>query len=268
MVINRVIIFIFFSLAIIFPIDSDGDGYSDKLELELGTDPDNIESRYYYGYWPFNMNKDSIKGSEIPIHCPFDISCGCESNKDCINQNCKRSVKGAYYCTPKPGDTFPRFIAVDQYGESVDIYDFSMQGKIIAIEFGASWCGPCRDLSNWLSTGDNSTIANNRWWKKEYEIIKEKIDKGQIIFITILFQDDLRNNAGYDTVTDWHEKYPNHKIPVLADEYADIHQWIKPTGYPCINLLDENMRLLNFTSRGLSEAFDMLSGLKPIPKLD
>ena len=74
MVINRVIIFIFFSLSIIFSIDSDRDGYSDKLELELGTDPDNIESRYYYGYWPFNMNKDSIKGSEIPIHCPFDIN--------------------------------------------------------------------------------------------------------------------------------------------------------------------------------------------------
>ena len=30
-----------------------------------------------------------------------------------------------YYCTPKIGDTFPRFYGVDQYGETVDLYDFS-----------------------------------------------------------------------------------------------------------------------------------------------
>ena len=265
---NRVIIYTFLSITAIFCIDTDGDGYSDKLELDIGTDPYSIDSRYYYGYWPFNPNKDIIEGPEIPINCPFNISCECKSNNDCINENCKKSVRGSYYCTPKPGDVFPRFIAVDQYGESVDIYDFSMQGKIIVIEFGAAWCSPCKDLSNWLSSGDHSIISNNRWWKKEYEIIKEKIDKDQIIFITILFQDDSRDNASYDTVLDWHTKYPNHKIPILADEYADIHKWIKPTGYPCVNILDENMRLLNFTGRGLSDAFDILSGLKPMPSID
>ena len=34
----------------------------------------------------------------------------------------------------------------------------------------------------------------------------------------------------------------------------DIHQWMKPTGYPCINLIDENMNLLTFTGRGLNAA--------------
>tara|TARA_Y100000588_G_scaffold375442_1_gene451818 strand:+ start:1768 stop:2574 length:807 start_codon:yes stop_codon:yes gene_type:complete len=266
--IKRVIFFTFFSISIIFSIDSDGDGYSDQLELTIGTDPQNAQDRYYYGYWPFNLNKDKIKGAEIPINCPSNISCECTSNDDCLNSNCQKTIRGGYYCIPKPGDTFPHFIAVDQYGEFVDIYDFSMQGKIIVVEFGAAWCSPCHDLSNWLSTGDNSAIINNRWWKKEYEIIREKINKDEIIFITILFQDESKDNASYTTVMNWHTKYPNSKIPILADEYADIHKWIKPTGYPCINILDENMRLINFTTRGLTEAFDILSGLKTMPKID
>ena len=252
-------------ISVCFCTDTDGDGDSDKLELEIGTDPNNKEDRYYYGSWPYNPDKDRIEGDNFPIICPSSISCDCESNEDCVNNNCQRSARGDWHCTPKPGDLFPHFIAVDQYGEFVDIYDFSMQGKIIAIEFGAAWCSPCRELSSWLSSGDNA-VTNNRWWKDEYAIIKQKIDRGEIYFITILFQDHLRDVAGYETVEDWHRQYPNNMVPVLADEYADIHQWIKPTGYPCVNLLDENMRLVNFTGRGIGEAFDILSGIKPIPK--
>ena len=72
----------------------------------------------------------------------------------------------------------------------------------------------------------------------------------------------MREPANYETVSDWHEKYPNNKIAILADEYKDIHQWMKPTGYPCINLVDENMNLLTFTGRGLNAAFDILSSVK------
>jgi thiol-disulfide isomerase/thioredoxin len=265
----KIIISILLYTAIIFSIDTDGDGYSDQLELNMGTDPNNKENRYYYGYWPFNIDKEAIDGANIPVDCSSseikNISCECMADIDCINNNCQKSIRGGSYCTPQPGDTFPHFIAVDQYGESVDIYDFSMQGKIIVLEFGSAWCAPCQQLSSWLSSGDNS-VTRNQWWKKEYQIIREKVNKGEIIFITILFQDQLKDNASYDTVINWHEKYPNDKIPILADEYADIHQWIKPTGYPCVNLLDENMRLINFTGRGLTQAFNILSGLEPVPK--
>ena len=255
-------ILFFIMVSTIFSIDLDK-----KIEANLNDNQD----RYYYGYWPFNINKEVINGANIPIDCSSNdtknISCECQEDSDCINNNCQRSVKGGSYCTPHPGDTFPHFIAVDQYGESVDIYDFSMQGKIIALEFGAAWCSPCQDLSSWLSNG-NDAVTKNPWWKEEYQIIRERVNKGEIIFITILFQNEIRENASYSTAMDWHDKYPNAKIPILADEYADIHQWIKPTGYPCINLLDEHMKLITFTGRGLTQAFNILSGLESIPILD
>ena len=245
-----------------FSLDSDGDGYSDKDEVTIGTNPNDPGDRYYLGSWPYNPNKDKMEGIEFPVQCPQNISCECETNDDCVNQNCKRSARGDYYCTPQPGDMFPRLIAVDQYGEFVDLYDFAMQGKQILIEFGAAWCSPCQGLSNWLSTGDDSGLKNNRWWKDDYSIIYEKIKNDEILFITILFEDELREPAGYRTSFDWHQKYPNDKIVVLADEYKDIHQWMKPTGYPCINLVDENMKLVSFTGRGLREAFDIVSNPK------
>ena len=247
-------------------IDTDGDGYSDHVEIQVGTDPNDKTDRYYYGSWPYNPNKDKIQGASIPTTCPNNISCECVENSDCINQNCQKGLRGGFYCAPKPGDTFPNLIAVDQYGEFVDIYDFALQGKIIALEFGAAWCSPCNDLALWLSTGDEK-ITSNRWWKKEYSIIKDKVDKGEIIFITILFETERKDNMDYQAVESWHEKYPHDKIPVLADEYKDIHQWMKPTGYPCVNLLDENMKFINFTGRGLTESFDILSGLKSMSEL-
>ena len=255
-------ILFFIMVSTIFSIDLDK-----KIETNLNDNQD----RYYYGYWPFNINKEVINGANIPIDCSSNdtknISCECQEDTDCMNNNCQRGLKGGSYCTPQPGDTFPHFIAVDQHGESVDIYDFSMQGKIIALEFGAAWCSPCQHLSSWLSNGDDA-VTKNPWWREEYQIIRERVNKGEIIFITILFQNEIRENASYSTVMDWHDKYPNAKIPILADEYADIHQWIKPTGYPCINLLDEHMKLITFTGRGLTQAFNILSGLESIPILD
>ena len=37
-----------------------------------------------------------------------------------------------------------------------------------------------------------------------------------------------------------------------------LHKWIKPSGIPAVTLLDENMKIVNFASRGLNTSFDRL----------
>ena len=85
----KILILIVLSFAVC--IDSDGDGYSDKDEAIIGTDPNDKGDRYYLGSWPYNSNKDNIEGIEFPISCPNNISCGCETNNECVNQNCKKT---------------------------------------------------------------------------------------------------------------------------------------------------------------------------------
>jgi hypothetical protein len=82
------------------------------------------------------------------------------------------------------------------------------------------------------------------------------IDNGEIILINYLFEGkERKTTATPNDVVAWYSKYPDSKIPVLADEYRFMHSWVKPTGLPCIFLVDENMRLINYTNRGLNDAF-------------
>ena len=87
---------------------------------------------------------------------------------------------------------------------------------------------------------------------------------GLIMLIGILFNQEVQTPAyiyavGWsvnpDDVASGYKKYPDPHVPVLADEYRFLHTWVKPTGLPCIFLVDENMRLINYTNRGLTDAF-------------
>ena len=251
-----------FSLLLCSNIDTDGDGYSDSDELKFGSDPNDKKDGIYQGGWPYNSLKDEMKSTELPISCPGDIGCECMVNDDCSNKNCTNVVRSERYCFPKIGDPFPRLITLDQFGEEVDLYDFANQDKLILIEMGAAWCKPCQQLAAWFSYDDDS-ITKLRFWKEEYNLIKEKVQSGEIIFITILYENALHENASFDTIRDWYEKYPDDMIPLFADDYKDLHYWMKPNGLPCINLLNENMELLTYTGRGFTQAFDFaVSALK------
>ena len=208
----------------------------------------------YKGGWPTNSNSDNIHNSNYLSTCPGSIGCECNTNSDCLNQNCISHPKGNY-CAPKKGDIIPRFIAKDQFGENVDLYDFSKQGKMILIELSTAWCNPCKDLSNWITHNDQK-IKTYPWWNDRYLPIRSMINNGDVLMINYLFEGDQRKvNANHSDVESWYNKYPDINIPILLDENRQVHSWVKPTGLPCIFLLDENMRLINFTNRGLTEAF-------------
>ena len=51
---------------------------------------------------------------------------------------------------------------------------------------------------------------------------------------------------------------PKYKIPLLIDETKSLHAWAKPRGIPSITLLNENMEIVYFSTRGLNGAFDKL----------
>jgi len=87
-------------------------------------------------------------------------------------------------------------------------------------------------------------------------MIKELINNNEIFFITILYEDNNRDKVSYQTLYEWFDMYPDSNIPILADSDKLLHSWIKPTGIPAITLLDENMTILSFSSRGINVAFD------------
>jgi thiol-disulfide isomerase/thioredoxin len=149
----------------------------------------------------------------------------------------------------------PRFNAVDQFGENVDLYDFANQGKMILIELSATWCSPCNDLASWLATNDQK-IRGNRWWNDRYLPIRDMIENNEIFLVNFLFEGtERKTTATHDDVVAWYNNYPDPNVPVLTDDNRYLHSWIKPTGLPCIFLVDENMRLINYTNRGLTDAF-------------
>ena len=208
----------------------------------------------YKGGWPVNPRSDEIIDPGFDLPCPGPIGCECKSDIDCDNQNCSAHPKGNY-CIPKVGDLVPQFEAIDQFGESVDLYDFAHKGKMILLEISAGWCSPCNDLASWITTND-LTIRENPWWKDQYFPIRDMIKNGEVQLINIMFEGKVKNTTVIpEDVVQWYKKYPDPHVPILADEYRFLHSWVKPTGLPCIFLIDENMHLINYTNRGLTDAF-------------
>jgi len=222
-------------------LDSDGDGYEDGHEVAEGSDPTDAESKIYTGDWPYNPDKDALGDP-------------------------------GWDTTAAVGAQVPRFTAVDQYGDTVDLYDFAGQGAPVVIDMGTIWCVPCRNLAAYLSTGDMDHLIWEHesaeegdyypWWSAEYEGLAERVASGEILWITVLFSES--ESAGPSTqedCEDWDEDFPNPAIPVLADTELKLHDWIGVTSYPVLNLADENMVLTVHETGGPSTVLRALAEL-------
>ncbi len=225
--------------------------------------PKKIQSNNYYsGGWPINLDKKQLTENfdSANLNCPNGLGCECDENDDCLNNNCNKNQlrRKGNYCSLKQGDLFPQIKLYDQFEEEVDIYDFANKDdKYILIEMGTVWCGPCHSLASWLTWGENE-IKNKPFWNEKYNIIKDLIDNGDIYFITILYEDEFRDDATLETSREWYSTYPKDLIPILSDSNKWLHSVIRPTGIPAISLIGPDMRIINLSDRGLNKSFDLI----------
>jgi len=217
----------------------------------------------YFGDWPVNPNKNEIENPGFGMDCQSDLKsarCNCSTNDDCKSGECFSSPRSGQYCLQGAGTIFPQFKLMDQFGEEVDLYDFAGHGKLIVLEMSTAWCAPCQKLAAWLTDNDLA-VTNHKWWKEEYNIIRDLVNDQKVFFITIQVQDSYKTPSSLESLEDWYNMYPHEQIPLLADSDYGVRDWMRTSGYPTIIVLNDKMEIVQFSLRGWHDSFDLISSM-------
>ena len=206
-------------------VDSDMDGYTDAEEVSVGTDPLDPESAIYTGGWPYSANKDAL--GEPSWIGGIDV-----------------------------GEQFPRLQAYDQHGDLFDLYDMAGHGRYVVVELCGSWNGWCHEVSRWLGGASSSFDS-----VPEYADIPGLLQKGEVYWVTVLDAGDLQEEAA--TAEDqaaWFAQHPVDGIPVLLDEEWQVREYIAPTQWPAMVLLDDQMTVVAY-EQPYTAVWDALLGV-------
>ncbi|RME26911.1 MAG: hypothetical protein D6798_05700 [Deltaproteobacteria bacterium] len=188
--------------------DTDDDGYLDGWEVNEGKDPTDYLSRIYKGFWPYNPDKDSLPGGAWST---FDAD---------------------------EGQILPRSALLDQFGDTVDMFDFNDQGPYLAIDVSAMWCGPCKALAEWMTGGDDLYGFEDYW-----SHVRMAVEDGRLQWITIMSEDRSGAVPDQDDLVDWYLDYEDPKTPILSDEDGHFQDLIR--AYPSMFFFDPNFTLIS-----------------------
>jgi thiol-disulfide isomerase/thioredoxin len=122
---------------------------------------------------------------------------------------------------PSIGDVAPQFQGTTLKGEKFDLADF--QGKVILIDFWASWCGPCRQELPYLIE------LQQKYKNSDFEIIAVNIDDK--ISNAIKFINEISGTISFPIVKDSQQKIPPQfqikgmPSTILVDKKGVIRYW-------------------------------------------
>jgi hypothetical protein len=202
--------------------DSDGDGYEDGAEASAGSDPTDEDDVIYAGGWPFNPNKDEIDGDP--------------------------GTKA------KEGQTFPRYVFEDQYGDDFDLYDLAGHGKITAVDLSGVWCYWCNELATLLEGKASRSDLGGYGWDE----VGTQIENGDFFWVTVLDY-GTTTTLTHEDVVEWHERYETDNLIVVGDYDMEAVDYLKTQGYPTIILLDENMEVIQYDKNDYTQALTILA---------
>lgn len=132
-------------------------------------------------------------------------------------------------------ETAPSFALLDLDGKKIDITD--LKGKVVVVDFWATWCGPC--------------IASFPGMQKMVNKYKEKPDV-RFVFIDTWEKGENKEKNARDFITS--NKYTFH---VLMDNDDNVVSQFKVDGIPTKFVIDKE-GLIRFKSVGFNGSDDKL----------
>ena len=192
----------------LFGVDTDGDGLSDGLELQLGWDPEDPDSDDD----GFTDGEEYAGGTDglLPWSWPLD---GCRW-PDLRDQAQALAAKGEQGWDDR--DVVPDLVLTDQCGGQVSPWNFP--GHVIVVDMAATWCGPCRDAAPMLQDRFSAFRARG------------------FVILTML------QGATPDEAQAWAAEFGSAH-PVMADQDSELIDQLqeRSTTYPSYVLIDANL---------------------------
>lgn len=205
--------------------DTDGDGYQDGDEVAEGADPLDASSRIYDGGWPYNREKDALSDPGF----------------------------GGFVTV---GERIPRFTAVDQYGDVVDVYDFAGAGRPVMIHLDAIWNPFSADWAEWLGGAPVQAASGH---------IPPAIAAGDVLWVTVLVHGTFPFTppTAAEVAAWWNPSTFAPEVTALGVSDRSVEQWASVGDYPSFIYLDD--QLVVQSGPGYTEVIDDLVASELFP---